>query len=428
MKIFGCLCYAHNQQHDRDKFASRSHKCIFVGYPYGKKGWKLYDLETKEYIVFRDVKFSEHEFPFAVQLDTTYFSPTIVSDIKYVANDIGLETYDASIGGGADEGVCVSGINGKKGSTHEVDGAGVVVMQEDNVEPEEQEVAIEREAIMTPEIGRGSSTQEHASAVSAGKEPKNFKEVVKDSAWRDVMCNEIQALENNETWVMEKLSPEKKALGSNWVARNHEGIYLCQQKYVLEINEETGLLGAKLADFPMEQHHKLSLVSGKPIEDPKPYRRLIGRLIYLSVTRSYLAYSVHILSQFMQQLCEEHLEAALRVVRYLKKHLGQGILLRYDMSWKTKKQPTVSRSSVEDEYRSMAVTTCELKWLKQLLGDLGVSHSKGMRLYCDSQPTLHIAQNLVFHERTKHIEADCHFVHDTVMAGIIFPLYVPTSV
>lgn len=76
----------------------------------------------------------------------------------------------------------------------------------------------------------------------------------------------------------------------------------------------------------------------------------------------------------------------------------------------------------------MEVTTCELKWVKQLLGDLGVSHSKGMRLYCDSQSALHIAQNLVFHERTKHIEADCHFVRDAVMAGIVCPLYVPTSV
>jgi hypothetical protein len=58
------------------------------------------------------------------------------------------------------------------------------------------------------------------------------------------------------------------------------------------------------------------------------------------------------------------------------------------VSWKTKKQQTMSRSSVEVEYRSMAATTCELKWLKQLLGDLGVSYQEGMRLYCDSQSAL----------------------------------------
>lgn len=62
MKIFGCLCYAHNQRREGDKFASRSRKCIFVGYPYGKRGWRLYDLESKEYIVSRDVNFMNMNF------------------------------------------------------------------------------------------------------------------------------------------------------------------------------------------------------------------------------------------------------------------------------------------------------------------------------------------------------------------------------
>jgi hypothetical protein len=78
------------------------------------------------------------------------------------------------------------------------------------------------------------------------------------------------------------------------VARNPEGIYLCQIKYELEIINETWMLGAKPADFPMEQHHKLALATGALLKDPESYRRLIGRLIYLSVTRLELAYSVHI--------------------------------------------------------------------------------------------------------------------------------------
>ena len=57
LRVFGCLCYTHNIKSKRDKFMSRSRECIFVGYPQGKKGWKLYDLETCEYFVFRDVKF-----------------------------------------------------------------------------------------------------------------------------------------------------------------------------------------------------------------------------------------------------------------------------------------------------------------------------------------------------------------------------------
>ncbi|XP_026377703.1 cation/H(+) antiporter 15-like [Papaver somniferum] len=75
----------------------------------------------------------------------------------------------------------------------------------------------------------------------------------------------------------------------------------------------------------------------------------------------------------------------------------------------------------------MAATTCELKWLKQLLGDLGVRHPHGMQLLCDSQSTLYIAQNPVFHERTKHIEVDCHVVRDAIVQKIISPSYTPTA-
>lgn len=82
------------------------------------------------------------------------------------------------------------------------------------------------------------------------------------------------------------------------------------------------------------------------------------------------------------------------------------------ISWKTKKQPTVARSSAGAEYHSMAVTTSELKWFKSFLRSLGVIHSSPMKLFCDSQFALHIAKNLAFHERTKHIEVDCHFVRD----------------
>jgi len=97
------------------------------------------------------------------------------------------------------------------------------------------------------------------------------------------------------------------------------------------------------------------------------------------------------------------------------------------ISWKTKKQHTVSLSSVEAEYRSMETTTCELKWLKGILSDLGVVHDKPMTIRCDSQTALHISKNPVFHELTKHIEVDCHFVRDEILKDNIRPSYVPTT-
>lgn len=74
----------------------------------------------------------------------------------------------------------------------------------------------------------------------------------------------------------------------------------------------------------------------------------------------------------------------------------------------------------------MATTVCELKWLKGILSSLGVVHTSPMQLYCDSQATLHIAKNPVFHERTKHIEVDCHFIQNKILKGNISSSYVPT--
>lgn len=93
---------------------------------------------------------------------------------------------------------------------------------------------------------------------------------------------------------------------------------------------------------------------------------------------------------------------------------GFSILLGSNLvSWKTKKQATVSRSSAEAaeaEHWAMATLKSELQWLTYLLSDLGISPSSPIALFCDNQAATHIAENLVFHEHIKHVELDCHFV------------------
>jgi len=97
------------------------------------------------------------------------------------------------------------------------------------------------------------------------------------------------------------------------------------------------------------------------------------------------------------------------------------------ISWKSKKQSVVARSSAEAEYRAMASIAYELVWLKQLLRELQFGDVTQMTLVCDNQATLHISSNIVFHERTKHIEIDCHFIREKIISGDMKTVFVNPS-
>src|ERR1044072_1074126 len=97
------------------------------------------------------------------------------------------------------------------------------------------------------------------------------------------------------------------------------------------------------------------------------------------------------------------------------------------ISWKAKKQSTVSKSSSEAEYRALAAATCELQWFVYLMKDLQVSCSRIPALYCDNQSALHIAANPVFHERTKHLDIDCHIVREKTQSGLMHLLPVSSN-
>ena len=245
------------------------------------------------------------------------------------------------------------------------------------------------------------------------------------------------------------------------VDRMKGGIFLSQKKYVLDLLQEYGLQRCRTLRLPMDTHLKLTSDVGDTLPHPEEYHKLVGKLIYLTLTRPDIAYTVHVLSKFMHNPTSVHLQAGKRVLRYLAGAPGQGILLANHsqaklsaycdsdwagcpstrrsttgfcillggspISWKSKRQSVVARSTAEAEYRSIAMTVCEVMWLKHLLKDLGVKNMGSTPLHCDNQAALAIASNPVHHEKTKHVDIDCHFIRDTTTAGIITPAYIPSQ-
>ena len=142
-------------------------------------------------------------------------------------------------------------------------------------------------------------------------------------------CNELEKLKGKlaEEFEIKDLGALKYFLGMEF-ARSKEGIFVNQRKYVLDLLDETSMLGCKPAETPIELNVKLQPTKAKNVKDRDLYQRLVGRLIYLSHTRPDIAFSVSMVSQFMHVLGPEHFEAVYRILRYLKGTPGKALLFK----------------------------------------------------------------------------------------------------
>jgi len=259
-------------------------------------------------------------------------------------------------------------------------------------------------------------------------------------------------------FAMKDLGPLHFFLGIH-VTRSTSGLHLSQAKYIAELLEKTKMVGAKPAKSPLPSGTKLSQHDGDPLENVTEYRQIVGALQYCTLTRPDIAFSVNQLCQFMHSPTTVHWSAAKRVLRYLKGSLNHGLffgkgslqLNAYSdsdwagdpddrrsttgyaiflgpclISWSAKKQPVVSKSSTEAEYRSMAFATAELYWLRMLFRELHLSLIIPPTLWCDNLGALSLASNPVYHARTKHIEVDYHFTREKVVRKDITTRYIST--
>ncbi len=206
---------------------------------------------------------------------------------------------------------------------------------------------------------------------------------------------------------------------------------------------------------------KLSVDEGDLMEDTTMYIRMVGSLIYMTITRPDLNYAVGVVSRFMQTPQKPHLDAVRRILRYIKHTLQCGIFYEAKsqlqvhgytdvdwadnvsdkrstsgfmfsfgsgaISWSSKKQPTIALSSTEAEYRGVAIAACEVVWLQKLLSDLGQSVDVLVVIYCDNISSILLANNSVYHARTKHIEVHYHFITEKVLAREIDLIHVNTE-
>jgi histone deacetylase 1/2 len=181
----------------------------------------------------------------------------------------------------------------------------------------------------------------------------------------------------------------------------------------------------------------------------------------LTLTRPDISFAVNKVCQFLSQPTDVHCESVKRILRYVKGTLDTRLLFRKStstgtsvftdadwagcvddrrstggytifvgpnlISWSSKKQPTVSRSSTEAEYKALANGAAEAIWIESLLKELGVSRQRTPILWCDNLGATYLTANPVFHARTKHIEIDFHFVRERVASGALQVRFISSN-
>ncbi|KAK4390093.1 Retrovirus-related Pol polyprotein from transposon RE1 [Sesamum angolense] len=492
IRTFGYLAFATNVQPHKSKFTKRAYRCIFVGYAFGQKGYRLYDLEDNIMLVSRDVVFHEGVFPYEnvpspsddypypiFELDDTPVcrtqssAPTFTSEPESPGTD-----PDPIIA--VDTRVVGSPAPIPRRSSRQVSKP---CWLSDFV------CNISHNSAYSPVITSITPSYfEFVAAISALREPKTYLETSAFPEWKSAMGAELSALEANKTWEVTPLPSDKTDWLSLDAARDwhihqmdvnnaflhgylEEEIYMsppdgysvptghvCRLKrslyglkqasllllYVDDIlvagssatmiddvklyldrlftikDLDTGMTDARTTNTS-SPGIKFTSDAGAELAHPDIYRRLVGRLLQCSQGSIFFYTNDLTLKAYSDADWASCIDTRKSLTGYCI-FLGDALV-----SWKTKKQNTVSRSTAEAEYRSMGSTVCELSWIVYLLQDFDVSVSTPISFLCDNQAALHIVNNPVFHERTKHLEIDCHIVRDKFKSGLIAPSHVPSK-
>ncbi|AAD43604.1 T3P18.3 [Arabidopsis thaliana] len=267
----------------------------------------------------------------------------------------------------------------------------------------------------------------------------------------------LQALNNR--FSMKDLGPPRYFLGIEIESYNN-GLFLHQHAYASDILHQAGMTECNPMPTPLPQH--LEDLNSEPFEEPTYFRSLAGKLQYLTITRPDIQYAVNFICQRMHAPTNSDFGLLKRILRYVKGTINMGLPIRKHhnpvlsgfcdsdyagckdtrrsttgfcillgstlISWSAKRQPTISHSSTEAEYRALSDTAREITWISSLLRDLGISQHQPTRVFCDNLSAVYLSANPALHKRSKHFDKDFHYIRERVALGLIETQHIPATI
>ncbi|KAL0392174.1 UNVERIFIED_CONTAM: Sucrose transport protein SUC4 [Sesamum radiatum] len=488
-RVFGSVCFVHLHSPNLDKLSPRSVKCIFLGYSRAQKGYRCYDPQSHRSFTFVDVTFFGST-PFYSPQSSQAISPTLVplpvltlSIPPRIQNHLpALQVYSCrnrstTTSLTASPGLPPTATPGNPSATSANDLP--ITLHKDYFETFSLVARLNsvrvlfslalnlnwaiyqmdiKNAFLYGDLNETVYMEQPPGYVARGEKQRMVCKLKKaiyglkqsPKAWFDkfsriigefgfsrcqvdhsvfvqttrsgmvvlavyvddilITDSDIVGIEEAKTYlrkhfITKDLGRPRYFLGIE-IPHNKHGVSLSQRKYACDLLQEAGLLGTKPVDTPMDSNLDFWNDDGNYLEDKTKYRRLVGKLIYLIVTRPDISFAVGLVI-IQATWTKDDRKSTSRYCTYVGGN---------HVTWRSKKQTIIVRLSAEAEYRAIAHTSSEILWLKNLLKEL-------VHFW------LHLitASNPIFHERTKHIEVDCHFVRQAVMSQKVCTPFTPSS-
>ncbi|KAA0052310.1 reverse transcriptase [Cucumis melo var. makuwa] len=415
--VFGCTAYVHSFGPNQTKFTPQAQACEFVEYPLHQRCYKCFYPSSRKYFVTMNVTFCE-ERPYRESEESQKGSRVPYQSVAALVQDSKPPR---------DQGMKNPTEPCTNNTMNENNKSDVAVLENghtgklDKYDPSLDLPIALRKALTLPQYR------------------KNIHIALEFPEWKNVVMEEMKALEKNNTWEICALPKGHKSVGCKWVftlkykvdgtldrhkarfttfvksqgynqghsdhtlftkvsetrkiavliiyvddivlsgddqvARSKEGISVSQRKYTLDLLTETGMLGCRPADIPIEFNCKLGNSDDQVPVDKEQYQRLVGKLIYLSHIRPDIFFVVSVVSQFIKtnkKTIEAYTDSDwIGYVVDRKSTSGYCTFVWGNLvTWRSKKQSVVARSSAEVEYRVMSLGICEEIWLQKVLYDL----------------------------------------------------------